>query len=32
MCHDSCKGDEDCDGFEKCCWDGCEHACVAPEK
>ncbi|XP_071965848.1 uncharacterized protein [Antedon mediterranea] len=30
ICVDMCSGDEDCDGVQICCSNGCGHACMQP--
>ncbi|XP_070554198.1 balbiani ring protein 3-like isoform X2 [Ptychodera flava] len=31
ICVEACSSDEECDGDQKCCSNGCGHACVVPE-
>ena len=30
ICVDVCRGDKDCSGSEKCCFNGCGHVCMKP--
>ena len=30
ICVDACRGDDDCSGSKKCCFNGCGHVCMKP--
>ncbi len=30
ICVELCSEDNDCDGIQKCCFNGCGHTCVDP--
>ncbi len=30
ICAELCEVDDDCDGLQKCCFNGCGHVCIDP--